>query len=169
MASFVAVVVGFCFVVFFFLGGGGCYVLFKKVFFCFFVFFLLFWWKICNVSVMYLLLYVHVCVTRTGWKTRPRPKTVILPIKKSKKSNQICRSNLQLVCMEIYDVHVLSLSLSLSLSLKLVTDVHENIWRSRAKRYSDLYSLISTVAVHRPWANQSTTLGIGLVWWLYTC
>ena len=32
---------------------------------------------------MYLLLYVHVCVTRTGWKTRPRPKTVILPIKKS--------------------------------------------------------------------------------------
>ena len=35
---------------------------------------------------MYLLLYVHVCVTRTGWKTRPRPKTVILPIKKS---NQI--------------------------------------------------------------------------------
>ena len=42
-----------------------------------------FWWKICNVSVMYLLLYVHVCVTRTGWKTRPRPKTVILPIKKS--------------------------------------------------------------------------------------
>ena len=32
---------------------------------------------------MYLLSYVHVCVTRTGWKTRPRPKTVILPIKKS--------------------------------------------------------------------------------------
>ena len=32
---------------------------------------------------MYLLLYVHVCVKRTGWKTRPRPKTVILPIKKS--------------------------------------------------------------------------------------
>ena len=32
---------------------------------------------------MLLVLYVHVCVTRTGWKTRPRPKTVILPIKKS--------------------------------------------------------------------------------------
>ena len=41
---------------------------------------------------MYLLLYVHVCVTRTGWKTRPRPKTIILPIKKS---NQI-KSNLPL-------------------------------------------------------------------------
>ena len=38
---------------------------------------------------MYLLLYVHVCVTRTGWKTRPRPKTVILPIKKSNQINQI--------------------------------------------------------------------------------
>ena len=44
---------------------------------------------------MFSLLYVHVCVTRTGWKTRPRPKTVILPIKKSNqiKSNQI-KSNL---------------------------------------------------------------------------
>ena len=37
----------------------------------------------CNV-IMLLLLYVHVCVTRTGWKTRP--KAVILSIKKS---NQI--------------------------------------------------------------------------------
>ena len=36
----------------------------------------------CNV-IMLLLLYVHVCVTRTGWKTRPWPKTVILSIKKS--------------------------------------------------------------------------------------
>ena len=27
----------------------------------------------CNV-MMSLLLYAHVCVTRTGWKTRPRPK-----------------------------------------------------------------------------------------------
>ena len=36
----------------------------------------------CNV-IMLLLLYVHVCVMRTGWKTRPRPKTVILSIKKS--------------------------------------------------------------------------------------
>ena len=36
----------------------------------------------CNV-MMLLLLYVHVCVTRTGWKTRPRPKTVILSINKS--------------------------------------------------------------------------------------
>ena len=35
----------------------------------------------CN--VMLLLLYVHVCVTRTGWKTRPRPETVILLIKQS--------------------------------------------------------------------------------------
>ena len=35
----------------------------------------------CN--AMLLLLYVHVCVTRTGWKTRPRPKTVILLIKQS--------------------------------------------------------------------------------------
>ena len=32
---------------------------------------------------MFLLFYVHVCVTRTGWKTRPRPETVILPIEKS--------------------------------------------------------------------------------------
>ena len=30
----------------------------------------------CNV-MMLLLLYVHVCVTRTGWKTRPWPKTVM--------------------------------------------------------------------------------------------
>ena len=51
-------------------------------FFLSFFFFFFFGWKICNVSVMFLLLYVHVCVTRTGWKTRPRPKTVILPIKK---------------------------------------------------------------------------------------
>ena len=36
----------------------------------------------CNV-MMLLLLYAHVCVTRTGWKTRPRPKTVILSINKS--------------------------------------------------------------------------------------
>ena len=42
---------------------------------------------------MYLLSYVHVCVTRTGWKTRPRPKTVILPIKKS---NQIKSLSLSL-------------------------------------------------------------------------
>ena len=39
----------------------------------------------CNV-IMLILLYLHVCVTRTGWKIRPRPKTVILSIKKS---NQI--------------------------------------------------------------------------------
>ena len=52
---------------------------------------------LCN--AMLLLLYVHVCVTRTGWKTRPRPKTVILLIKQSIKTiNQ-------------------SISLSLSLSL----------------------------------------------------
>ena len=41
----------------------------------------------CNV-IMLLLLYVHVCVTRTGWETRPRPKTVIFSIKKSNQSNQ---------------------------------------------------------------------------------
>ena len=45
---------------------------------------------------MYLLLYVHVCVTRTGWKTRPRPKTVILPIKKS---NQIKSLSLLLLLL----------------------------------------------------------------------
>ena len=68
---------------FFFVGGGGLLCSFEK--------------KIgegdgksvmsmfCNV-IMLLLLYVHVCVTRTGWKTRPWPKTVILSIKKS---NQI--------------------------------------------------------------------------------
>ena len=68
-------------------GGEGGVVMFflKKIFFFFFLF-SFFGWKICNVSVMFLLLYVHVCVTRTCWKTRPRPKTVILPIKKSKKS-----------------------------------------------------------------------------------
>ena len=36
-----------------------------------------------SLTAMLLLLYVHVCVTRTGWKTRPRPKTVILLIKQS--------------------------------------------------------------------------------------
>ena len=36
----------------------------------------------CNV-MMLLLLYVHICVTRTGWKTRPWPITVILSIKRS--------------------------------------------------------------------------------------
>ena len=41
----------------------------------------------CNV-IMLSLLYVHVCVTRTGWKTRPRPTTVILSIKKSNQINQ---------------------------------------------------------------------------------
>ena len=39
--------------------------------------------------IMLLLLYVHVCVTRTGWKTRSWPKTVILSIKKSNQINQI--------------------------------------------------------------------------------
>ena len=39
----------------------------------------------CNV-MMLLLLYVHICVTRTGWKTRLRPKTVILSIKQSIKA-----------------------------------------------------------------------------------
>ena len=53
---------------FFFLGGGGDG---KSVMSMF-----------CNV-MMLLLLYVHICATRTGWKTRPRPKTVILSIKQS--------------------------------------------------------------------------------------
>ena len=55
-------------------GGGGWYVLFfdgKSVMSMF-----------CN-AIMLLLLYVHVCVTRTSWKTRPPHKTVILSIKKS--------------------------------------------------------------------------------------
>ena len=64
-------------------GGVVMFFLKKKIFF-------FFGWKICNVSIMFLLLYVHVRVTRTGWKTRPWPKTAILPIKKS---NQI-KSNL---------------------------------------------------------------------------
>ena len=42
----------------------------------------------CN--VMLSLLYVHVCVTRTGWKTRPRPKTVILLIKQSINQSLTC-------------------------------------------------------------------------------
>ena len=65
--------------------GGRGYVMFfsKKIFFLFFFFEGGGGWKICNVSVMFLLLCVHVCVTRTGWKTKPQPKTVILPIKKS--------------------------------------------------------------------------------------
>ena len=49
----------------------------------------------CNV-IMLLLLYVHVCVTRTGWKTRPRPKTVILSIKKS---NQI--KSIKSLCLSV--------------------------------------------------------------------
>ena len=60
----------------------------KKIFVClgFFVFLVFFYGKsvlpmFCN--AMLLLLYVHVCVTRTGWKTRPRPKTVILLINQS--------------------------------------------------------------------------------------
>ena len=83
MASFVVVVVGLGL----FLwgeGGGGVGMFFKKkkkidgksVMSTF-----------CNV-IMLSLLYVHVCVTRTGWKTRTWPKTVILSIKKSNQSNQ---------------------------------------------------------------------------------
>ena len=47
----------------------------------------------CNV-MMLLLLYVHICVTRTGWKTRPRPKTVILSIKQSINQSNQGRRNL---------------------------------------------------------------------------
>ena len=66
-------------------GGGGLVCSFKKIFVCLFGF-VFFYGKsvmpmFCN--AMLLLLYVHVCVTRTGWKTRPRPKTVILLIKQS--------------------------------------------------------------------------------------
>ena len=47
--------------------------------------------ELLKVNNLTLLLYVHVCVTRTGWKTRPRPKTVILPIKKSiNQSIKVC-------------------------------------------------------------------------------
>ena len=54
----------------------------------------------CNVIMLLLgLLYVHVCVTRTGWKTRPRPKTVILSIKKSKKSKKSNLSSCYSVCL----------------------------------------------------------------------
>ena len=67
-------------------GGGVVMFFLKKIFFG---------WTICNVIVMFLLLYVHVCVTRTGWKTRPRPKTVILPIKKSV-NQSIC------LCASVY-------------------------------------------------------------------
>ena len=73
---------------FFFYGGleGGIGMFFKKKIFLFFGFVVFFYGKsvmpmFCN--AMLLLLYVHVCVTRTGWKTRPRPKTVILLIKQS--------------------------------------------------------------------------------------
>ena len=69
-----------------FFGGGGMFFYGKSVMSMF-----------CNV-MMLLLLYVHVCVTRTGWKTTPRPKTAILSIKKS---NQII-SNLSLLsCMSL--------------------------------------------------------------------
>ena len=82
---------------------------------------------------MYLLLYVHVCVTRTGWKTRPRPKTVILPIKKS---NQI-KSNLSLSL-------TLSLSLSLSVSGRVMRGMAKGEWgegggRGPAVPYSSCY------------------------------
>ena len=100
--TFTSIVVSFVVVVVvgFWGEGVGCYVLFEKDVFLFYLFYflllLLFFffgggWKICNVSIMFLLSYVHACVTRTGWKTRRRPKTVILPIKKSIqiKSNQI--------------------------------------------------------------------------------
>ena len=85
---------------FFFRGwGGGVVVRMFFNIFCFVFVFVLDGKSVMSVfcSVM-LLLYVHVCVTRTGWKTRPRPKTVILLIKQS--INQ-------------------SISLSLSLSLSL--------------------------------------------------
>ena len=75
-----------CFVLFFWgrVGGGRVcwYVLEKKIFFDGKSVMSMF----CNVILLLLLLYEHVCVTRTGWNTRPRPKTVILLIKKS---NQI--------------------------------------------------------------------------------
>ena len=84
MASFVVVLVGFGvgFILEWGEGGGewGGYVLLIFFFVGKFVMSIF-----CNV-IMLLLLYVHVCVMRTAWKTRPRPKTIILPIKKS---NQI--------------------------------------------------------------------------------
>ena len=69
-------------------GGGAIGMFFKKNFFGGVVLFLFLFFDgksvmpmFCN--AMLLLLYVHACVTRTGWKTRPRPKTVILLIKQS--------------------------------------------------------------------------------------
>ena len=65
----------------------------------------------CN--VMLLLLYVHVCVTRTVWKTRPRPKTVILLIKQS--INQSLSHTPPSLSLSL-SLSPLSLSPSLSLS-----------------------------------------------------
>ena len=86
--------------------------MFLKIFFCFFVMFLILFFDgksvmpmFCN--AMLLLLYVHVCVTRTGWKTRPRPKTVILLIKQS--INQSINQSLSslLSCPSIYFITAL--------------------------------------------------------------
>ena len=64
---------------------------------------------------MLLLLYVHVCVTRTGWKTRPRPKTVILLIKQS--NNQSINQSLP----PPFLLFILFFSQSLSLVLSLLS------------------------------------------------
>ena len=70
----------------------------------------------CNV-MMLLLLYVHVCVTRTGWKTRPRPKTVIFSINKSNQINLSSHLFSLSVCLSVCLSVSLSLSLSVSVSL----------------------------------------------------
>ena len=82
MTSFVVVLVGLGL---FLSGGGGLIGMFLHYFYVKSAMSMF-----CNVITL-LLLYVHVYVTRTDWKTRPRPKTIILSIKKSNqiKSNQI--------------------------------------------------------------------------------
>ena len=95
VSSFVVVVVG--------LGEGR-----GVAFFCLFFVLLLLDGKsvmstFCNV-MMLLLLYAHVCVTRTGWKTRPRPKTVILSINKS--INQSINQSISVLTTECLDHRV---------------------------------------------------------------
>ena len=89
----------------------------------------------CN-AMMLLLLYVHICVTRTGWKTRPRPKTIILSIKQSTNQSislslslslcaclSVC---LSLICLSVcLSVSLPALSLSVSLSRSLLAHL---IW-----------------------------------------
>ena len=142
MASFVA----FFFFFFFFRagwgggggGGGGDGMFFLKKNFCLFCFcFLFFDGKsvmpmFCN--AMLLLLYVHVCVTRTGWKTRPRPKTVILLIKQL----ACCWDVKQPTNKQTYSLPLsLPLSLPPSLSLLPLSTPSQPVRLSQGKRRSE--------------------------------